>query len=117
MTLDTVQARPSTAVRPATVLQVGGGAALSLRLRGHYAQVRTCRLNDLDAALSLQPDAVATPWRDDGCDCLDVAAALTAQDWDGVMLIAATSVLPRPEIVLVEISDHAPFLEVALLPD
>ena len=116
MIVESVQDRPNTAVRFATVLQVGGGAPLSQRLEGRYAKVRTCRLNDLDAALAWRPDAVATPWRDGASDCLDVAAALTAQDWDGIMLVAATA-LPRPEILLGEISAQAPFLDVQLLPD
>lgn len=116
MMFEAVEDRHIAAGCAGTVLQVGGSAVLSQRLAGRYTGVRRCCLSDLDEALASRPDTVVTPWIDGASDCLDVAAALIAQDWDGTMLIAAPA-LPRPDIMLREIAAQAPLLEVAILPD
>jgi hypothetical protein len=112
---DTLDKMPDRA-KLGTVLQVGGCPHLSRRLAELFGWVSRCQLRDIDEALKAHPFTVVTPWIDGATDCMDVAAALTAQDWDGVMLIDAPS-LPHPGVLLQELADRAPFLTVRMLYD
>lgn len=97
------------------VILVGGSDEMAAALARAVGVPARCGLDELTEARLASVHTVGCAWVDaGGFDCLDVAAALTAQGWAGPFVVALPPV-PDPEMVRREIQRQAPTLAVSLL--